>query len=115
MYAIRSYYVNSPINYVYNEKVKAYIELYTVRRREQMERMLGLSEYYFPMFEAALDAKNMPMELKYLPIIESALNTHALSRTGASGLWQFMYYTGKQYGLTVNSYIDERRDRNNFV
>lgn len=102
--------INSPIPYTYNDKVKAYIELYTLKRRNQMQTMLGLSEYYFPMFEEELDAKNIPLELKYLPIIESALNPRAFSRAGASGLWQFMYYTGKQYGLDINSYIDERRD-----
>jgi membrane-bound lytic murein transglycosylase D len=100
--------IASPIPFSYNENVKKYIELYTIRRRDLVERMLGLSEYYFPMFEAALDAQNLPFELKYLPIIESALNTRARSRVGASGLWQFMYGTGKMYGLEVNSYIDER-------
>lgn len=102
--------INSPINYTFNSKVKSYIKLYTLKRREQVQYMLGLSEYYFPMFEEVLDAKQLPLELKYLPIIESALNPKAYSRAGASGLWQFMYYTGKQYGLKINSYIDERRD-----
>nr|WP_321450146.1 transglycosylase SLT domain-containing protein [uncultured Carboxylicivirga sp.] len=102
--------INSPINYTFNSKVKAYIELYTLKRRDQVQSMLGLSEYYFPMFEEVLDARQMPLELKYLPIIESALNPRAYSRAGASGLWQFMYYTGKQYGLNINSYVDERRD-----
>ena len=100
----------SPIPFVFNKKVRSYIELYTLRRREQVQGMLGLSEYYFPMFEAALDARNMPLELKYLPVIESALNPRAFSRAGASGLWQFMYYTGKRYGLEINSFIDERKD-----
>ncbi|PRZ01206.1 lytic transglycosylase domain-containing protein [Marinilabilia salmonicolor] len=100
----------SPFKLNYNSHVKAYINLYTNKRREQVETMLGLSDYYFPIFEAALDAKGLPLELKYLPIIESALNPRAFSRAGASGLWQFMYYTGKQYGLEVNSYVDERRD-----
>ncbi len=102
--------INSPIHYTFNSKVKSYIELYTIKRREQVQSMLGLSEYYFPMFEEALDARQMPLELKYLPIIESALNPKAYSRAGASGLWQFMYYTGKQYGLKIDSYVDERRD-----
>lgn len=102
--------ISSPINYTFNSKVKAYIELYTLKRREQVQSMLGLSQYYFPMFEEVLDARQMPLELKYLPIIESALNPRAYSRAGASGLWQFMYYTGKQYGLNINSYVDERRD-----
>ncbi|WP_439181701.1 transglycosylase SLT domain-containing protein [Carboxylicivirga taeanensis] len=102
--------ISSPMPYTYNSIVKSHIELYTIRRRELVKNMLGLSEYYFPMFEQELDARQMPMELKYLPIIESALNPRAYSRAGASGLWQFMYYTGKQYGLTINSYVDERRD-----
>ncbi len=100
----------SPFEFSYNDKVKAYIRLYTQRRREQVEVMLGLAEYYFPIFETELDARGLPLELKYLPVIESALNPRALSRAGASGLWQFMYYTGKRYGLQVDSYTDERRD-----
>ncbi len=110
IYIARLAAINSPIKFTFNSQVKQYIKLYTQRRRQQVENMLGLSEYYFPVFEAALDAKNLPLELKYLPIIESALNPRALSRAGASGIWQFMYYTGKRYGLEVNSYIDERRD-----
>lgn len=100
----------SPFKLTYNDHVNAFIKLYTQERREQVETMLGLSEYYFPIFEAALDAEGLPLELKYLPVIESALNPRAFSRAGASGLWQFMYYTGKQYGLEINSYVDERRD-----
>ncbi|MBN2166396.1 MAG: transglycosylase SLT domain-containing protein [Marinilabiliaceae bacterium] len=100
----------SPINFPFNKTVRSYIELYTLKRRDQVETMLGLSEYYFPIFEQALDANDMPLELKYLPIIESALNPRARSRVGAAGLWQFMYGTGKMYGLEVNSYIDERYD-----
>lgn len=102
--------IESPIFLPFNAQVKSYIKLYTQKRREQVSYMLGLADYYFPIFEAALDANDMPQELKYLPVIESALNPLALSRVGASGLWQFMLYTGKQYGLTVDSYIDERRD-----
>ncbi|TRX72206.1 lytic transglycosylase domain-containing protein [Carboxylicivirga sp. M1479] len=102
--------ISSPMPYTYNSIVRGHIELYTIRRRELVQRMLGLSEYYFPMIEHELDARQMPLELKYLPIIESALNPKAYSRAGASGLWQFMYYTGKQYGLNINSYVDERRD-----
>jgi len=102
--------INSPMPFTFNSIVRNHIELYTVRRRGLVQNMLGLSEYYFPMFEKELDARQMPLELKYLPIIESALNPRAYSRAGASGLWQFMYYTGKQYGLTINSYVDERRD-----
>jgi len=110
LYIQRLQSIESPLEFPYNSKVKAYIELYTQRRREQVQIMLGLSEYYFPMFEQELDKENLPLELKYLPIIESALNPRAFSRAGASGLWQFMYGTGKMYGLKVNSYIDDRRD-----
>lgn len=100
----------SPFNLVYNQEVKKYIELYANRRRNQVSRMLGLAEYYFPMFEATLDKYNMPLELKYLAIVESALNPLAQSRVGARGLWQFMYATGRMQGLHVNSYVDERSD-----
>ncbi len=110
LYIKRLQEIESPLEFPFNSKVKAYIELYTQKRREQVQIMLGLSEYYFPMFEEALDAADLPLELKYLPIIESALNPRAFSRAGASGLWQFMYGTGKMYGLKVNSYIDDRRD-----
>ena len=102
--------INTPIELTFNDLVKSHIQLYSQRRKEQVERMLGLADYYFPIFEEALDAKNLPFELKYLPIIESALNPRALSRAGASGIWQFMQSTGKLYGLEINSYIDERRD-----
>lgn len=100
----------SPIPMVYNDQVRRFIELYVVKRRYLVQRMLGLSNYYFPLFERVLEAHDMPLELKYMAIIESALNPNALSRVGASGLWQFMYYTGKRYGLNVTSYVDERRD-----
>ena len=110
VYIERLQSIESPMEFPFNSKVKAYIELYTQKRREQVGVMLGLSEYYFPMFEEALDAANLPLELKYLPIIESALNPRAFSRVGASGLWQFMYPTGKMYGLRVDSYVDDRRD-----
>jgi len=82
----------------YNSNVKAFIELYTVRRRSQLSYMMGLSDYYFPLFEQVLAANKLPLELKYLPIIESALNTTAVSRMGAAGLWQFMVATGRMYG-----------------
>ncbi|WP_206734468.1 lytic transglycosylase domain-containing protein [Ancylomarina salipaludis] len=94
----------------YNKIVRNYIELYTQRRRKQVEIMMGMSEYYFPIFEEILDKEGLPLELKYLPIIESALNPKALSRAGACGLWQFMYSTGRMYKLEVNSFVDERRD-----
>lgn len=100
----------TPFQLDFNPEVKRYIDVYSLRRREQVSRMLGLAEYYFPMFEEALDKWDLPLELKYLAIVESALNPHARSRVGATGLWQFMYATGKLQGLTVTSYIDERND-----
>ncbi|QZT36513.1 transglycosylase SLT domain-containing protein [Halosquirtibacter xylanolyticus] len=102
--------INSFIDLSYNGTVKNFVNLYAVRRKRQIANLLQLSEYYFPMFEEVLDRYDMPLELKYLPIIESSLNPRAYSRAGASGLWQFMYHTGKQYKLRINSYVDERRD-----
>ncbi len=102
--------LNSAIDLSYNNTVKNMIVLYTERRKGQMEVMLGLANYYFPMFEEVLDKYNLPLELKYMAVIESALNARALSRVGASGLWQFMYGTGKMYGLEITSFVDERRD-----
>ncbi|MEE4177232.1 MAG: LysM peptidoglycan-binding domain-containing protein [Bacteroides sp.] len=101
---------NSPFEFVYNASVKAYIDLYALRRRNQTEHMLGLSQLYFPIFEEQLDRFNLPLELKYLAVIESALNPTARSRAGATGPWQFMYHTGRLYGLQVNNYVDERSD-----
>ena len=100
----------SPISLDYNPIVQGYINLYALRKREQVMRMLGLAEYYFPLFEEKLDKHDMPMELKYLAIVESALNANARSRVGATGLCQFMYGTGKMYNLKIDSYIDERSD-----
>lgn len=110
VYAERISKINSPIPYTYNKSVQGFLDLYCMRRRTQVSNMLGLSQTYFPMFEAELDRKNMPIELKYLAIIESALNTHAVSKAGATGLWQFMNGTGKLMGLRIDSYVDERRD-----
>lgn len=93
----------------YNEAVQRYIEVYS-GRKEMMGKMLGLSEYYFPIFEKALKAYNVPMELKFLPIIESSMNSHAISRVGATGLWQFMFSTAKGYGLNMDNFVDERKD-----
>lgn len=101
---------NSPFALDYNVYVKRYIDVYSKNRREQVSRMMGLSEYYFPMFEEALDRHGLPLELKYLAIVESALNPLARSRVGATGLWQFMYSTGRLQGLSVSSYVDERSD-----
>ena len=94
----------------YNEVVQKFIERYSGRLRYSVSYMLGASNFYMPIFEEALEAYGLPLELKYLPVIESALNPKAVSRVGATGLWQFMLTTGKQYGLEVNSLVDERRD-----
>lgn len=100
----------TPFPLEYNEVVQAYINLYATKRRRLTEKMLGLSPLYFPLFEQELDKQGLPLELKYLAIVESALNPLARSRSGAVGLWQFMYPTGKMYGLDVTSYVDERKD-----
>ena len=94
----------------YNERVRAFILRYVKRSPKQVARMMRMSEYYFPIFEEALGRYNLPYELKYLPIIESALNPIARSHAGAAGLWQFMPGTGKLFGLEVNSLVDERMD-----
>lgn len=94
----------------FNPAVKAQIELYATKRKRQVSYMLGEGMYYFPMFEEALDKEGLPLELKYLPVIESAMNPIARSRVGATGLWQFMAGTGKMYDLEINSLVDERRD-----
>lgn len=94
----------------YNSVVRSYIDMYTQRRRQLIENMLGMSLYYMPIFEEALEMEGVPLELKYLPIIESALNPDAVSKAGATGLWQFMIPTAKGLGLEINSIVDERRD-----
>ena len=94
----------------YNEIVQRFIDRYMGRLRHSVSFMLGAANFYVPIFEEALEAYQVPLELKYLPVIESALNPKAVSRVGATGLWQFMLGTGKQYGLEVNSLVDERRD-----
>jgi membrane-bound lytic murein transglycosylase D len=100
----------SIIELALNSHVKSYINTYAVKRRNLTSKVLGLSEVYFPMFEEMLDKYNLPLELKYLAIVESALNPTANSRAGAKGLWQFMYGTGKMYGLKVTSLVDDRFD-----
>ncbi|MBK8581782.1 MAG: LysM peptidoglycan-binding domain-containing protein [Flavobacteriales bacterium] len=100
----------SPFKLTYNDPVQSYINLYANNRREQTQRMLGLKELYFPIFEQALDRYGLPQELKYLAVVESALYPGARSRAAAVGLWQFMIGTGKMYGLRVDSYVDERCD-----
>lgn len=101
---------NSPIEYSYNRHVKDYINLYAVKKRALTQRLLGLSYIYFPLFEEFLDKYDLPLELKYLAVIESALNPKAGSKAGAKGLWQFMYGTGKVYGLSSTSFMDDRFD-----
>ncbi len=100
----------TPFNIVYNPSLENVINTFLTRKRDFLERMLTLSQFYFPMFEQELDKHNIPLEIKYLAVIESALNPRAKSRVGATGLWQFMYGTGKMYKLDVNSYVDERSD-----
>ena len=102
--------IQTPIDLIYNEHVKGFINVYANKNRKQTARMLGIKEIYFPLFEEILDKYNMPLELKYLAVVESALNPTAGSRAGAKGLWQFMYSTGKRYGLKVNSMVDDRFD-----
>ena len=94
----------------YNQVVRSYINMYTQRRRQLVENMLGMSLYYMPIFEEALERKGLPLELRYLPVIESALNPDAVSRVGATGLWQFMLPTARGLGLEINTLVDERRD-----
>lgn len=94
----------------YNEVVQKFIDKYSNQLRRSVSYMLGASNFYMPIFEQALETYGLPLELKYLPVIESALNPKAVSRVGATGLWQFMLHTGKQYGLEVNSLVDERCD-----
>jgi membrane-bound lytic murein transglycosylase D len=100
----------TPLDLTYNQSVRSFIELYAVRKRQLTSKILGLKEIYFPMIEEYLDKYNIPLEMKYLAVVESALNPVAGSRAGAKGLWQFMYYTGKLYGLKVTSLVDDRFD-----
>jgi membrane-bound lytic murein transglycosylase D len=94
----------------YNSIVRNYIHVYTKKRRENVQSMIGLSDYYFPMIEEIFEGYGLPTELKYMAVIESALNPRAISRAGATGMWQFMYGTARMYNLTINSFVDERRD-----
>src|ERR1039457_3763564 len=100
----------SPFEYIYNTEVRKFIDLYAYRKRALTARILGLAQLYFPLFEEQLDKFNMPLEFKYLAVIESALIPTANSKAGAKGLWQFMYGTGKVYGLKISSYVDDRYD-----
>jgi membrane-bound lytic murein transglycosylase D len=107
---IRALDEKSPFDFLDNDVALAMVNLYVKKRYRLTSRMLGLSQLYFPLFEEKLSAYHLPMELKYLPIVESALNPTAVSRSGAGGLWQFMPATGRGYGLEVNSFIDQRYD-----
>lgn len=100
----------TPFQIEYNPKLESVIKQYLKHRKKGLTRIMGLSNYYFPMFERVLDKHKLPLELKYLAIVESALDPKAKSPAGASGLWQFMYETGKQLGLENNSYVDDRND-----
>ena len=110
VYVARLAAIPSVLDLSYNRVVKGYIDMYTKKRRELVEVMLGLSEHYFPIFDDIFDYYDVPNEMKYMSIIESALNPRAYSRARAVGLWQFMYGTGRIYGLEINSLVDERRD-----
>jgi membrane-bound lytic murein transglycosylase D len=110
VYVERLARLNTIIKIRYNSIIRNHIHVYTVNKRELFSAILGLKEYYFPMIEDIFDSHGIPTELKYMAIIESALNPNAVSRVGATGLWQFMNSTGRMYGLTVNSVVDERRD-----
>lgn len=100
----------SPFNIEYNPGLENIIKSFLKYRKKSFERLMAVSEYYFPLFEEALAKQNVPLEIKYLAVVESALNPKAVSRVGATGLWQFMYQTGKQYNLKIDSYVDERSD-----
>lgn len=100
----------SPFHIEYNQGLENIIKSFLKNRKRAFERLMAVSEYYFPLFEEAFDKQNVPLEIKYLAVVESALNPKAVSRVGATGLWQFMYQTGKQYGLKIDSYVDERSD-----
>lgn len=102
--------IPSVIELPYNDVVQKFIDRYSSHLRHSVSIMLGTQNFYMPIFEEALEAYGLPLELKYLPVIESALNPNAVSRVGATGLWQFMITTGKQYGLEINTLVDERRD-----
>jgi membrane-bound lytic murein transglycosylase D len=100
----------TPLDLEYNPLVRKYIEIYTIERRLDVSKILGLSKLYFPVFEYYLDKYDLPLELKYLPVVESGLNPMAKSSSGAIGLWQFLYHAGLMFDLEITSYVDERRD-----
>lgn len=100
----------SPIELDYNLQVRRYIEIFTIERRTEFEKMMGLSKLYFPVFEEYLDKYDLPLELKYLAVVESGLNPLAKSSSGAVGLWQFLYHSAQMFNLQIDSYSDQRRD-----
>jgi membrane-bound lytic murein transglycosylase D len=110
VYTERLSKINSIIDLKYNGIIRNHIHVYTEKKVEEFRAILGLKDYYFPMIEDIFDSYGLPAELKYMAVIESALNPNAVSRVGATGMWQFMYSTGKFYGLIINSIVDERRD-----
>jgi membrane-bound lytic murein transglycosylase D len=109
IYKLRLDSIQKTVPLSYNEYVQNFIDVLG-KQKDRMGKMLGLSTYYFPIFEGALKAYNIPAEIKYLPIIESSMNPHAISRVGATGMWQFMFGTAKAYGLNMDNFVDERKD-----
>ncbi|WP_343523624.1 transglycosylase SLT domain-containing protein [Pedobacter sp.] len=109
IYKLRLDSITKTIPLPYNEYVQQYIDIYT-KRKDMFGKMIGLSSYYFPIFDKALKDYNIPQEIKYLTIVESQMNPHAISRVGATGIWQFMFGTGKAYGLKMDNFVDERKD-----
>lgn len=109
VYKLRLDSIQKIVPLSYNEFVQQYIDIYT-NRKDMIGKMMGLSGYYFPIFEKALSAYNIPEEIKYLPIIESKMEPHAISRVGATGMWQFMFGTARAYGLNMDNFVDERKD-----
>src|SRR6187402_2973218 len=100
----------SPFNIEYNQGLENLIKSFLKNRKKAFATQMAIAQYYFPLFEEALAKQNVPLEIKYLAVVESALNPKAVSRVGATGLWQFMYHTGKQYNLKIDSYVDDRSD-----
>ncbi|RYY29697.1 MAG: LysM peptidoglycan-binding domain-containing protein [Sphingobacteriaceae bacterium] len=108
-YRLDSIQKQIPLNY--NEYVQSYIDIYTApRRKDAMSKIIGLAKYYFPIYEKAFREAGIPEEIKYLSVVESALNPNAVSRVGATGPWQFMFATARLYGLKMDNYVDERKD-----
>ncbi len=110
IYKYRLDSLNAKVPMDYNSYVQTYIDVFLTKRNEEVGHMINLGKYYFPIFEKALAAYHVPPEFKYLPIIESSMNPMAVSRVGATGMWQFMYTTGRVYGLNIDNYVDDRKD-----